>query len=233
MKRSKRYVRLSELVDKDKAYSPQEAVSLIKKMGEAKFDESVEVSIKLGVDPKRSDQQVRGSASLPHGVGKKIRVLALAEGDKAQEAEKAGADIVGGKELVEKIAGGWLDFDSVVAVPSMMRELGKVGKILGPRGLMPSPKTGTVTENLSAVIKEIKAGRVEFKLDKGGNLHFSIGKVSFPEKNILENLIAAIRAILKLKPPSLRGSFIQRVFIATTMGPSVKVNTKELIEMVR
>jgi len=233
MKRSKRYLRLSELVEKDKAYSPQEAVSLIKKMGEAKFDETVEVSIKLGVDPKRSDQQVRGSASLPHGVGKKIRVLALAEGEKAQEAKEAGADIVGGKELVEKIAGGWLDFDSVVAVPSMMRELGKVGKILGPRGLMPSPKTGTVTGNLSAVIKEIKAGRVEFKLDKGGNLHFSIGKVSFPEKNLLENLVSATRAILKLKPPSLKGSFIQRVFIATTMGPSVKVNTKELIEMVR
>ncbi|NOZ64682.1 MAG: 50S ribosomal protein L1 [Caldiserica bacterium] len=233
MKRSKRYVRLSELVEKDKAYSPQEAVDLVKKMGEAKFDETVEVSIKLGVDPKRSDQQVRGSASLPHGVGKKIRVLALAEGEKAQEAKEAGADIVGGKELVEKIAGGWLDFDSVVAVPSMMRELGKVGKILGPRGLMPSPKTGTVTENLSAVIKEIKAGRVEFKLDKGGNLHFSIGKVSFPEKNLLENLVSAIRAILKLKPPSLKGSFIQRVFIATTMGPSVRVNTKELIEMVR
>ena len=233
MKRSKRFMELSNLVEKGKLYSPQESINLIKKMGNTKFDETVEVSIKLGVDPKRSDQQIRGSVSLPHGAGKKVKVLALAEGEKAREAEEAGADLVGGKELIKKIEEGWLDFDRVVAVPSMMREVGKVGKILGPRGLMPSPKTGTVTEELGRVIKEIKAGRAEFKLDKGGNLHLAIGKVSFPEEYLLENLISTIGAILKLKPPSLKGNFIQRVFISPTMGPSIRVNVKELIEMVR
>jgi len=224
---------LSNLVEKGKLYSPQESINLIKKMGNTKFDETVEVSIKLGVDPKRSDQQIRGSVFLPHGTGKKVKVLALAEGEKAREAEEAGADLVGGKELIKKIEEGWLDFDRVVAVPSMMREVGRVGKILGPRGLMPSPKTGTVTEELGRVIKEIKAGRAEFKLDKGGNLHLAIGKVSFPEEHLLENLISTVGAILKLKPPSLKGNFIQRVFISPTMGPSVRVNVKELIEMVR
>ena len=233
MKRSKRYQELEKLVKKDKMYSPQESVKFIKKMGNAKFDETVEISVKLGVDPKRSDQQIRGSVSLPYGIGKKMKILAIVEGDKVREAEEAGADFVGGKEFIEKIKEGWLGFDSVVAVPSMMKELGKVGKILGPRGLMPSPKTGTVTQNLSEVIKEIKSGRIEFKMDKGGNLHFPIGKVSFPEKNLLENFLSVIEVILKLRPSSLKGNYIQKIFVSSSMSPSVKINPKELIEMVK
>ncbi|MCD6521446.1 50S ribosomal protein L1 [Candidatus Calescamantes bacterium] len=233
MKRGKRYRALENLIDKNKLYSPREAISLVKKMGNTKFDETVELSVKLGVDPKRSDHQVRGSTPLPHGTGKKVRILAIAEGEAAKEAQEAGADFVGGKEMVKKIEEGWLDFDAVVAHPSFMRELGKVGKILGPRGLMPSPKTGTVSEKLAPVIKELKAGRVDFKMDKGGNLHIPIGKVSFDEKALEENLITVVRAILRAKPASSKGAYLQKVYLSTTMSPSIKVNPKELIEMAR
>jgi len=233
MKRGKRYRALENLIDKNKLYSPQEAISLVKKMGNTKFDETVELSVKLGVDPKRSDHQVRGSTPLPHGTGKKVRILAIAEGEAAKEAKEAGADFVGGKEMIKKIEEGWLDFDAVVAHPSFMRELGKVGKILGPRGLMPSPKTGTVSEKLAPVIKELKAGRVDFKMDKGGNLHIPIGKVSFDEKALEENLITVVRAILRAKPASSKGAYLQKVYLSTTMSPSIKVNPKELIEMAR
>jgi len=233
MKRGKRYRALENLIDKNKLYSPQEAISLVKKMGNTKFDETVELSVKLGVDPKRSDHQVRGSTPLPHGTGKKVRILAIAEGEAAKEAKEAGADFVGGKEMIKKIEEGWLDFDAVVAHPSFMRELGKVGKILGPRGLMPSPKTGTVSEKLAPVIKELKAGRVDFKMDKGGNLHIPIGKVSFDEKALEENLITVVRAILRAKPASSKGAYLQKVYLSTTMSPSIKVNPKELIERAR
>ncbi|HEX68414.1 MAG TPA: 50S ribosomal protein L1, partial [bacterium] len=222
MKRGKRYRALENLIDKNKLYSPQEAISLVKKMGNTKFDETVELSVKLGVDPKRSDHQVRGSTPLPHGTGKKVRILAIAEGEAAKEAKEAGADFVGGKEMIKKIEEGWLDFDAVVAHPSFMRELGKVGKILGPRGLMPSPKTGTVSEKLAPVIKELKAGRVDFKMDKGGNLHIPIGKVSFDEKALEENLITVVRAILRAKPASSKGAYLQKVYLSTTMSPSIK-----------
>ena len=233
MKRSKRYQELLKLVDKGKLYSPEEAVQIIKKMGNTKFDETVELSVKLGVDPKRSDQQVRGSVSLPHGTGKKVRVLAIAEGEAAKEAKEAGADYVGGKELVEKIKSGWLDFDAVVSTPAMMKELGKVGKILGPRGLMPSPKMGTVSNDLKPIIQEIKKGRVEFKMDKGGNLHIPVGKVSLPESALLENVLAVTRALLRAKPPQAKGAYLEKMYLSTTMSPSLRLNPRQIMEMVR
>ncbi len=233
MKRSKRYQELLKLVDKGKLYSPEEAVQIIKKMGNTKFDETVELSVKLGVDPKRSDQQVRGSVSLPHGTGKKVRVLAIAEGEAAKEAKEAGADYVGGKELVEKIKSGWLDFDAVVSTPAMMKELGKVGKILGPRGLMPSPKMGTVSNDLKPIIQEIKKGRVEFKMDKGGNLHIPVGKVSLPESALLENILAVTRALLRAKPPQAKGAYLEKMYLSTTMSPSLRLNPRQIMEMVR
>ncbi len=233
MKRSKRYQELLKLVDKGKLYSPEEAVQIIKKMGNTKFDETVELSVKLGVDPKRSDQQVRGSVSLPHGTGKKVRVLAIAEGEAAKEAKEAGADYVGGKELVEKIKSGWLDFDAVVSTPAMMKELGKVGKILGPRGLMPSPKMGTVSNELKPIIQEIKKGRVEFKMDKGGNLHIPVGKVSLPESALLENVLAVTRALLRAKPPQAKGAYLEKMYLSTTMSPSLRLNPRQIMEMVR
>ncbi len=233
MKRGKRFVEIEKLVDKEKTYMPKEAIELAKKMANAKFDESVELTLKLGVDPRHADQMVRGVAVLPHGTGKKVRVLAFAEGGEAEEAKKAGADFVGGKECIEKIQKGWLEFDKVVSTPAMMKEVSKLGKILGPRGMMPSPKTGTVSNKLGPVIQELKRGRLEFKVDKGGNLHLIIGKKSFPEEKLLENLGAVVKAVLKAKPTGLKGTYIQKAYLSTTMSPSIKLNLKELVELAR
>jgi len=223
-KRGKRYLNLLEKYDRNKVYDPDEAVRLVKELASAKFDETVEVHLKLGIDPKKSDQTVRSTVSLPHGTGKKVRVVAIAKGEKLKEAEEAGADYVGGEELVKKIKDGWLDFDAVVATPDMMGVVGKeLGRVLGPRGLLPNPKAGTVGFNIGEIIKEIKAGRIEFRNDKTGVVHAPIGKASFEPEKLAENLRAFVKAVEAAKPEAAKGTYIKSVHIATTMGPSVKV----------
>lgn len=229
---SKRYEALLSKIEKGKAYDPNEAFKLVKELGTAKFDESVEVHIKLNIDPKQTDQTVRGSVLLPHGIGKTKRVLAFVRGDKIKEAEEAGADYIGDQETIEKILNGWIDFDAVVATPDMMPVISKLGKVLGPRGLMPNAKTGTVTLDIGRVIKEIKMGKIEFKTDKLGNIHSIIGKVSFNEEKLKENFIALIDAILKARPPSVKGQYIKSIYITTTMGPSIKLDTLKVINIV-
>lgn len=224
MKRSKAYIEAAKKLEKQKQYDLAEAVPLVKDMASAKFDETVEVHVKLGVDPRHADQQVRGTVSLPHGTGKTLRVLVFAKGDKVKEAEAAGADFVGGEELAEKIQGGWVDFDVAVATPDMMGVVGRLGKILGPRNLMPNPKAGTVTMEVEKTIGELKAGRVEFKLDKNATIHIPVGKVSFAGDQLTENLNAFIAAILKAKPAAAKGTYLQSVAICSTMGPGVKLN---------
>jgi large subunit ribosomal protein L1 len=225
MKRSKRYQKLDASYSKEKSLDIKEAVSMVKKMASAKFDETVEVAIRLGVDPKKSDQMVRGTFLLPHGAGKEKKVLAFAEGELLYEAEKAGADWVGGQEFVDKIEKGWLEFDAIVAIPEMMPKIGKLGKILGPRGLMPTPKTGTVTKDIGQAIKEIKQGKVNFKVDDGGNVHVPIGKASFEENKLYENFIELIKKIWSLKPLSAGGQYLKGITLSTTMGPGLKIDT--------
>jgi large subunit ribosomal protein L1 len=225
-KPSKRFLEAKKLVEETKVYPLSEAVGVLKKVPKTKFDETVDLAMKLGVDPKQSEQQVRGTVSLPHGTGKKVRVLVFAKGESAKQAKDAGADYVGLEDLVEKINKGWFDFDVIIASPETMREVGKLGKVLGPKGLMPSPKTGTVTDQLDKAVKEVKAGRVEFKMDKHGNLHLPIGKISFEEKAILENATAVINAVLRSKPSTSKGEFLQSCTISTTMGPGLRVETK-------
>ncbi len=223
-KRGKRYLNLLEKVDRNKFYTPEEAAKLVKELASAKFDETVEAHIKLGIDPRKSDQTVRSTVALPHGTGRQVRVVAIAKGEKLKEAEEAGADFVGGEELVKKIKEGWLDFDAVVATPDMMGVVGKeLGRVLGPRGLLPNPKAGTVGFNIGEIIKEIKAGRIEFRNDKTGVVHAPIGKASFDADQIAENLRAFIKAVEAAKPEAAKGTYIKSVHIATTMGPSVKV----------
>ncbi|MDI6861595.1 MAG: 50S ribosomal protein L1 [Caldisericia bacterium] len=229
---SKRYEALLSKIEKGKAYDPNEAFKLIKELGTAKFDESVEVHIKLNIDPKQTDQTVRGSVLLPHGIGKTKRVLAFVRGDKIKEAEEAGADYIGDQETIEKILNGWFEFDAVVATPDMMPAISKLGKVLGPRGLMPNAKAGTVTQDIGRVIKEIKMGKIEFKTDKLGNIHSVIGKVSFNEEKLKENFIALIDAILKAKPQSVKGQYIKSIYITTTMGPSIKLDTIKVLNLV-
>ena len=233
MKRSKRYKKLGDSYSKEKKYGIKEAVSKIKEMASTKFDETVEVALKLGVDPKKADQMVRGTIMLPHGTGKEKKVLAFAEGEAQVEAEKAGADWAGGQEFVEKIEKGWLECDAIVAVPEMMPKIGKLGKVLGPRGLMPTPKTGTVTKDIAKAVKEIKQGKVNFKVDQSGNLHVPIGKASFDEKQIFENFVELLEKIWSLKPASAGGQYLKGVALSTTMGPGVKIDTnfvrKEMI----
>ena len=212
----------------DRLYSLDEAVPLLKKIAFAKFNETVEVSMKLGVNPKHADQMVRGTVVLPNGLGKSKKVVVIASGEKVKEAEDAGADEVGGEDVVERIAGGWMDFDAVVATPDMMRSVGKLGKILGPRGLMPNPKTGTVTFEVAKAVKEIKAGKVEFRVDKTGIIHAPCGKIKFDEKNLYENVHALIDAVIRAKPASSKGKYIRSIFISSTMSPGIRVDENSI-----
>ena len=224
MQRSKTYRAASEQFDKDELYAPLEAVRLAKGAAKAKYDETVEVAMRLGVDPRKADQMVRGTVNLPHGTGKTARVLVFANADKAEAAREAGADVVGGDELIDKVAGGWLDFDAVVATPDLMGKVGRLGRVLGPRGLMPNPKTGTVTPDVVKAVNDIKGGKIEFRVDKHSNLHFIIGKVSFDDSKLVENYGAALDEILRLKPSAAKGRYIKKAAIATTMGPGVPVD---------
>ena len=209
----------------DRPYLLEEAIPLIQKVKYAKFDETVEMAMRLGVDPKHADQMVRGTVVLPHGLGKSKKVLAIAGADKQKEATEAGADHVGGDEIVEKIIGGWMDFDAVVATPDMMRAVGRLGKVLGPRGLMPNPKTGTVTPNVAQAIKEIKAGKVEFRVDKTGIIHAPVGKVSFSAEKLVENASSLINAVIKAKPAVAKGKYVRNATVCSTMGPGVAIDT--------
>jgi large subunit ribosomal protein L1 len=219
----KKYTAAREQVE-DRPYPLEDALPLVQKVKFAKFDETVALSIRLGVDPKHADQMVRGTVVLPHGLGKSKRVLVIASADKQREATEAGADLVGGEELVEKIAGGWLEFDAVVATPDMMRVVGKLGKVLGPRGLMPNPKTGTVTPNVAQAVTEIKAGKVEFRVDKGGIVHAPVGKTSFPSQNLIANATALLDSIVRAKPPAAKGKYLRSITVSSTMGPGVTID---------
>jgi len=212
-----------EKVDREKTYEPAEAVKLAKETAPAKFDETVDVAVRLGVDPRKADQNIRGSVVLPKGTGKKFRVLVFAKGEKEAEAKKAGAEFVGGEDLVKKIQGGWLGFDRVVATPDMMGQVGKLGKVLGPRGMMPNPKTGSVTFDIKAAIEEIQAGKVEFRVDKSGIVHATLGRVSFSVEDLAENFDALMTTLVKLKPASSKGHYVKGVSLSSTMGPGVKV----------
>ncbi|MEO0190481.1 MAG: 50S ribosomal protein L1 [candidate division WOR-3 bacterium] len=228
MKRSKRYKALKSQFDSQKKYPLDEAIELVKKLANAKFDESIDLAIKLNIDVKKQDQQVRGASSLPHGTGKTKRILVLTKGEKEREAKEAGADYVGLEEYVEKIKGGWLDFDCVIATPDAMPEVGKLGKILGPKGLMPSPKTGTVTFEVSTQVKAFKKGKVEFKSDKGGCIHVPVGRVSFETAKLKENIHTFIEDLMALKPPNVKGQFIKSITLSSTIGPGIKVDEKQL-----
>jgi len=227
MKKGKRYVEAAKLVDSAKLYESKEALEVIEKMPKAKFDETVELHVKLGVDSKHADQQVRGTVVLPHGTGKSLKVLVFAKGDKAKEAEAAGADYVGAEELVPKIEKeNWFDYDVIVATPDMMGVIGRLGKVLGPKGLMPNPKSGTVTMDVTKAVSEIKSGKVEYRLDKTNIIHLGIGKVSFGAEKLQENYQTIIDAIIKAKPAAAKGQYIKSVALTTTMGPSLYINQK-------
>ncbi|MDP0490882.1 MAG: 50S ribosomal protein L1 [Verrucomicrobiota bacterium JB023] len=224
-KKSKRYLKACELVEENKSYSLEEAVSTLKKFPAPKFDGTVTLSFKLGVDPRKSDQMVRGSVSLPHGTGKTVRVIVFAKGDAAKAAEEAGADEVGFEELIKKVQDGFLDFDAAIATPDAMLEVRKIARVLGPRGLMPNPKTGTVTEDTAKAVQAVKAGRIDYKLDKNGNVAAAIGKASFDDKKILENANSLIDSVVKSKPASAKGNFIQSVTLASSMCPGIRLES--------
>ncbi|MGO0058732.1 50S ribosomal protein L1 [Brevibacillus fluminis] len=225
-KHGKKYQEAIKQIDKNKVYEVNEAIELVKKVASAKFDESVEAAFRLGVDPKRADQQIRGAVVLPNGTGKVQRVLVFAKGEKAKEAEAAGADYVGDADMIAKIQGGWFEFDVVVATPDMMGEVGKLGRVLGPKGLMPNPKTGTVTFDVTKAVNEIKAGKIEYRVDKAGNIHAPIGKVSFEAEKLAENLAALTDALNRAKPAAAKGVYMKNVTISSTMGPGVRVAVK-------
>ena len=223
-KHGKRYLEGAKLVNADTLYSPADAIRLLKQMPKAKFDENLDVAIRLGIDPKQADQQVRGTVALPAGTGKSVRVLVFAKGEKAKEAEAAGADYVGAEEFVEKIQGGWTDFDVAIATPDLMSLVGRLGRVLGPRGLMPNPKAGTVTFDIARAVKEIKAGKIEYRVEKAGVLHTGIGKASFTEEQLLANLMALLEAVVRAKPASAKGQYLRSIALSTTMGPAVRVD---------
>lgn len=229
MKRGKKYTEAAKLVDRATQYDVAEAISLVKKTAVAKFDETVEAHIRLGVDGRHADQQVRGAVVLPHGTGKTVRVLVFAKGDKVAEAEAAGADFVGGEELIPKIQNeGWFDFDVVVATPDMMGVVGRLGRVLGPKGLMPNPKAGTVTMDVTKAVNDIKAGKIEYRLDKANIIHCPVGKASFTEEQLTENFNTLMDAIIKAKPASAKGTYMKSVTVTSTMGPGIKVNTLKI-----
>ncbi len=233
MKRSKRYRKLLEMFDRSKQYSLAEGVQLVKKMASANFDESIELAIRLGVDPRKADQMVRGTVALPHGIGKEVKVLVLTKGPKTKEAEEAGADYVGFEEYIEKIKGGWADVDVVIATPDVMSEVGKLGRILGPKGLMPNPKSGTVTMDVGRAVKEVKAGRIEFRVDRYGIIHVAIGKASFDEDKLLENAKTFIDTVIRLKPASAKGQYVRSIALSTTMGPGIKLDRNLVVTELR
>ena len=224
MKRSKAYRAALEKIDPDTIYSPLSAVRLVKETNATKFDPTVEVSMRLGVDPRKSDQMVRGTVNLPHGTGKTARVLVFANAEKADEARAAGADYVGSDDMLEKVKGGWTDFDAVVATPDLMGKVGTLGKVLGPRGLMPNPKTGTVTVDVAKAVSDIKGGKIEFRIDKHANLQFPIGKASFSAEQLVENYAAALDEVLRLKPSSAKGRYVKKIVMSATMGPGIPVD---------
>jgi large subunit ribosomal protein L1 len=227
MKRGKKWTDVRKKLEKTREYSLAEAIEFLKSNSFAKFDETLDIAVNLGIDPKKSDQSVRAAVVLPHGTGKTIRVLAFAQGDKAAEARDAGADFVGSDDMAEKITGGWLDFDAIVATPDMMKVVGKLGKVLGPRGLMPNPKVGTVTMEIGRAVKEMKSGKVEFRIDKAGILHAAIGKLSFRPEQQSENVRAFMDAVVKAKPPTAKGTYIKKVTLSSTMGQGVKISAGE------
>lgn len=233
MKRSRRYMEVVARKGSKPSYGLQEAISLLKETATAKFDETVELSIKLGVDPRRQDQLIRGTARLPYGTGKQVRVLCITKGEKEAEAREAGADWVGFTEYLERIRSGWVDFDYLVATPDVMGELSKLGKILGPRGLMPSPKTNTVGFDVGPIIRELKLGRVHFRADKTGNINLGVGKVSFESEKLVSNLLALVAEVLRLRPAQLKGQYIRSVSISSTMGPGYRLNLREVLERAR
>jgi large subunit ribosomal protein L1 len=230
-KHGKKFTAARAQIAADRSYSIEDAIPLVQKVKFAKFDETVELSLRLGVDPKHADQMVRGTVVLPHGLGRSKRVLAIAGGEKQKEAEEAGADIVGGEEMVERIQGGFMDFDAVVATPDMMRAVGRLGKVLGPRGLMPNPKTGTVTADIAKAVREIKAGKVEFRVDKTSIIHVPFGKSSFDEKKLLDNVRALVAAVMRAKPPTAKGKYLRSAYVSSSMSPSVRLDLGSLEEL--
>lgn len=231
-KRGKKYLKAREQVDRSKRYSLEEAISLMKKLKYTRFDESADASFRLNVDPKNADQNIKGSVLLPHGLGKQFKVLVFAKGEKEKEAQSAGADYVGAEDLVKKIQEGWFDFDKVIATPDMMGVIKNIGKILGPRGLMPNPKLGTVTMDIAKAVKDAKAGKVDFKVDKQGIVHASFGKVSFDENKLKENFLTLFETIVKMRPPSVKGQYIKSVAISSTMGPGFKLDLSRLMNAI-
>jgi large subunit ribosomal protein L1 len=228
MSRGKRYEEAAKHVDREREYGPQEALHLLQELPEAKFDETVELNFRLGVDPRKADQMIRGTVNLPHGTGRSVRVAAFATGDKAREAQEAGADIVGGEDLVNQVIAGNIDFDAAVATPDVMSLVGRAGRVLGPRGLMPNPKAGTVTNDIGKAVREIKAGKLEYRVDRQGNLHLIIGKRSFDEARLTENYLAVIDEILRAKPSTAKGRYLKTVTLSTTMGPGVHIDTNRV-----
>jgi len=223
-KNGKRLAEATKLIDRDRLYSPKDAIRILKDVPGAKFDETVELSIRLGVDPRKPDQMVRGALSLPKGTGKTMRVAVFAKGERAKDAEAAGADVVGDDELANRISGGWLEFDAVVATPDMMPTVGKLGRVLGPRGLMPNPKSGTVTDDVAKVVRDIKGGMVEYRTDKHGNLHMIIGKKSFAEADLAENYVAVLDEVQRAKPAAAKGRYLKSIALSTTMGPGIRID---------
>lgn len=231
MKRGKRYRQALEAFDRGRLYSPAEAIRILKELPAARFDETVEAAFRLGVDPRKADQMVRGTVSLPHGTGKEVRVAVFATGEKAREAREAGADLVGGEELVEEVLEGNIDFDAAVATPDMMPAVGKAGRILGPRGLMPNPKTGTVTNDIAKTVRDIKAGKIDYRVDRTANVHVVIGKRSFDERQLLENYLAVVEELLRAKPAAAKGRYIRSAAISATMTPGIRVDPNRVKEV--